>query len=105
MLLNDRNYYPYYMVGNFVTTSKFEALKKAHDKKINDVKFHFHDDLFSQQDWTIEPPESLEELYRQRAEQLRNQYDYLILGFQFDHLCYMKSKTPPLVNLQKSYSS
>jgi hypothetical protein len=69
------------MVGNFVTTSKFEALKKAHDKKINDVKFHFHDDLFSQQDWTIEPSESLEELYRQRAEQLRNQYDYLILGF------------------------
>lgn len=81
MLLNDRNYYPYYMVDNFITTSKFEALKKAHDKKINDVKFHFHDDLFSQQDWTIEPPESLEELYRQRAEQLRNQYDYLILGF------------------------
>lgn len=69
------------MVGDFVTTSKFEALKKAHDKKINDVKFHFHDDVFSQQDWTTEPPEPLEELYRQRAEQLRNQYDYLILGF------------------------
>ncbi len=81
MLLSDRNYYPYYMVGDFVTTSKFEALKKAHDKKINDVKFHFHDDVFSQQDWTTEPPEPLEELYRQRAEQLRNQYDYLILGF------------------------
>ena len=69
------------MVGNFVTTSKFEALKKAHDKKLHDIRFHFHDDIFSQQDWTIEPSEPLEELYRQRAEQLRNQYEYLILGF------------------------
>ena len=81
MLLNDRQYYPYYMVGNFVTTSKFEALQKASDKKIHDVKFHFHDNVFSLQDWSIEPTETLEELYRQRAEQLRNQYDYLILGF------------------------
>ena len=76
MLLDNRNYYPYYVVGNFATPSKFEALQKS-----GNIKFHFHDEVFSQQDWTVEPTESLDDLYRQRAEQLRSQYEYLILGF------------------------
>lgn len=81
LLINDKNYYPFYKVDNFQTHSKFEALKHATQKNITDVRFYFHDEVFSCYDWTKEPTESLETLYKQRAEQLRNQYDYLILGF------------------------
>jgi hypothetical protein len=37
--------------------------------------------LFSTVDWKLEPTESLRELYRQRALQLREKYDYIILAF------------------------
>jgi len=45
------------------------------------VKFIFHDEHFSKFDWTKEPPESLQKLYRQRAIQLRDKYKYLIVGY------------------------
>ena len=41
----------------------------------------FFDDEFSKVDWQQEPLESLTELYRQRAAQLRADYDYLILWY------------------------
>lgn len=81
LLTPGQNYYPYYVVGNLKTHSKFEALSYAKQYNITDVRFHFHDEIFSSYDWTQEPTESLSELYKQRAEQLRNQYEYLILAF------------------------
>jgi hypothetical protein len=41
----------------------------------------FHDDVFSKIDWTIEPTISLSELYKMRAQQIRDSYDYIILMF------------------------
>jgi len=35
--------------------------------------------VFSSYDWTVEPNESILELYRQRAQQLRDKYDYIAL--------------------------
>lgn len=43
--------------------------------------WHFNDEEFSSYDWTQEPTESLDELYKQRAQQLRDKYDYLVLHF------------------------
>lgn len=45
------------------------------------IHFNFNDHVFSQIDWTQEPPFSIDQLYQQRAQQLRDQYDYLILMY------------------------
>ena len=45
------------------------------------IRFYFNDHIFNEIDWTIEPPFSLPQLYRMRAQQLRESYDYLILAF------------------------
>jgi hypothetical protein len=81
LLHSDQNYYPYYKVGNTRFQSKFEALNHAQQHNTTDVTFHFYDEVYDSYDWTEEPKESLDELYKLRAQQLRNQYEYLILAF------------------------
>jgi hypothetical protein len=46
-----------------------------------DLEWIFNDDVYSAIDWSVPILESLDELYRQRAQQLRDQYDYLTLYF------------------------
>ena len=70
----------FYQVGNFKTYSKFEAITLAKNNKIFPV-WKFNNEEFSVHNWTTEPNESLEELYRQRAEQIRNRYDYVVLFY------------------------
>lgn len=43
--------------------------------------FHYNDEIFGGIDWTIEPSMSLKQMYVERAKQLRDKYDYLILAF------------------------
>lgn len=43
--------------------------------------YHYNDEVFSAIDWTEEPSMSLYQMYVERAKQLRDQYDYLILAF------------------------
>lgn len=43
--------------------------------------WNFHDEFFKNQDWTLEPEESLNELYCQRAKQIREKYDHVIIWF------------------------
>lgn len=45
------------------------------------VTWHYNDNFFSSFDWTKEPKLSLPDLYRKKAEQLRNDYDYIILMY------------------------
>lgn len=58
--------------------SKLQAVSKAKTKNIH---LYYFDHLFSKIDWKTEPKESLDELYKQRAQQLRDSYDYLILFY------------------------
>jgi len=44
-----------------------------------DLKFVLDGDIFGALDWTKEPQTDLYELYKQRAQQLRDKYDYVIL--------------------------
>ena len=68
----------YHLVEGIKTFSKFEAWQLSkHD--LSKIKFIFNEDKFNNIDTTIEPPEDIYELYRQRAMQLRNDYDYLVL--------------------------
>ena len=69
-----------YIVGNRSFNNKIDAIVEA-NKTLADIQWHFHDDIFNNLDWTIEPSLSLEVLYKQRAEQIRSKYDYLVIFF------------------------
>jgi hypothetical protein len=75
--------YGYYQVGDFKSLSKFEAWQYARDAKIpsDQIQFNFNQDVFSNIDWSVEPQETIEELYARRARQLREKYDYLVLVY------------------------
>lgn len=70
----------FYQAGPLKTYSKFEAIEYA-DKHNHLVHWNFNEAVFGSVNWSKEPEQSLEELYRQRAQQLREQYDYLVLWF------------------------
>jgi hypothetical protein len=78
--INDPEYtkHGYYLANGIKTFSKFEAWQLS-GHNINKIKFIFNDDVFSTIDTTKEPKEDIYELYKQRATQLRNEYDYLVL--------------------------
>jgi hypothetical protein len=70
----------FYQTSNFKTYSRLEAIEKSVQSGHN-VHWNFNDEIYSGLDWTQEPKESLGELYQQRAQQLRDKYDYLVLWF------------------------
>lgn len=70
----------FYTVGDLKTYRKFEAVE-AHLKTNQPLQWNFNQELYSAIDWTVEPSETLSELYRQRAQTLREQYDYLVLWY------------------------
>jgi hypothetical protein len=47
----------------------------------SDLHWYYYDKEFSQYNWTIEPTESLDELYRRRAQQLRDQYKKIAICY------------------------
>jgi hypothetical protein len=69
----------YYLVGGKKYYSKLQAIAAV---KNNDFPtFIFNDTEYSSANWAVEPEESLQEIYRQRALQLRQKYDHLVLCF------------------------
>jgi hypothetical protein len=77
-ILNSPN--GYYEVGNQIYLNKMEAVYQA-SLSHQPVRFNFHDTVFSQYDWTKRPVGTLKELYRERAQQIRDRYDYIIIHF------------------------
>jgi hypothetical protein len=80
MTYNRQDKFGYYLVGTLKFYSKLEAIEFS-VRTNQKVTWHFNDVEFGLHDWTVEPTETLEELYRQRAQQLREKYDYLVLWF------------------------
>lgn len=70
----------YYICDDLEFDSKIRACVHAveHAKPVTWV---FNNDEFNKYDWKVEPELSLDQLYNQRARQLREQYDYLILSY------------------------
>jgi hypothetical protein len=66
----------YYLVDNEIYYSKYQTLLTA-SKHNKQVKWFFNEDVFIKFPWNVEPEESLDDLYRQRAQDLRDQYDYI----------------------------
>lgn len=80
-MINPRqDIFGYYRVGEYETYNKFEA-SLEHGRTGRKLEWIFNDHVWSQINWHMEPPESLGELYRQRAQSLRDKYDYLVLWY------------------------
>ena len=70
----------FYKVNDKKTYSKFEAFEWAKQNN-SKIKWIYNDDIFSQHDWTVEPEIDLWELYKERARQIRNSYDYCVIWY------------------------
>lgn len=71
----------YYTVGStFKTYSKLEAIQ-AMRRVGQHLEWDFNRAAFGAWDWTQEPNDSLPELYRQRAQQIRDSYDYVVIFY------------------------
>jgi hypothetical protein len=70
----------FYTVGNEQFFSKPLALTRA--TQTNQFpEWNFNNNIFGAQDWTLAPNLGILELYRIRAQQLRERYDYIRLEF------------------------
>lgn len=76
----DANPQGYWKVGDKKFLNKYKALEYASEAKIY-VTFHYFDDVFDSVNRDHLGKFTLDELYKQRALQLRDKYDYLILYF------------------------
>lgn len=68
------------ILENIIGNSKLTQTPNL-DLASNSIEFVFNDDVFGHLDWTLNPDVSLKQLYRERAQQLRDSYDYLILSY------------------------
>jgi hypothetical protein len=68
----------YYSTENKIFFNKIDAI--LHSNQTNEkLKWNYNRDIFDKVDWSIEPETTLDELYRSRAKQIREEYDYVIL--------------------------
>lgn len=70
----------FYQVGNEIFYSKIEAIL-ASQSSGHWPHWNFHDYEYNNINWTIEPEFSLQQLYSQRAQQLREKYNYIVLHY------------------------
>lgn len=61
--------------------NKIEAIIEANSNPNAWLEWDFHNKIFGSYDWSKDPKLSLDELYKQRAQQLRDNYDYCVLFY------------------------
>jgi len=71
----------YWSVNNTYFLNKSECLRYATSIKDYNVRFHYFDNFYKNLEWHTESNESLEQLYKRRAEQLRDKYDYIVVAY------------------------
>lgn len=69
-----------YIIGEHRYDNKWDAMIKASELNTN-FRYEFAPEVFNKIDWTIPIEISLDELYRMRLQQLRDEYDHLTLFF------------------------
>ena len=74
MFVPNDQYLSYYKSDNICLYSKYDFVKLPYDKPY----YHFYDDSFRDISW-IEPTETLDTLYKLRAQELRDKYSKLAL--------------------------
>ena len=68
----------YYKVNDKVFGNKYDAVMYAQQTN-QIVTWHFFDEVFNSVDWNTEPELSLDDLYKVRAHQIREEYDYVVV--------------------------
>ena len=71
----------FYLYNGIPYTSRVAVLDKIIENKdySPNVSLYFSDDVYSKIDWTIEPTQTLDQLYMMRAKQIRETYDYVLV--------------------------
>lgn len=70
----------YYIVNGVKYFDKIQAILEA-NKTLADIEWNFHEEKLRSIKWYIEPPLPLTTYYKLRAEQIRNEYDYVVIMF------------------------
>jgi hypothetical protein len=70
----------HYVVGNRSYLSKISAYADALPKNWL-PHWNYHEQAFDQVAWAVEPAETLDQLYQQRALEIRSKYDYIFLSY------------------------
>lgn len=73
--------YGCWIVNGNVFSNKFQALRYASATNQHDVRFYFHDHVWENFDRRQLGKVSLPQLYKERAQQLRDDYDHLVLFY------------------------
>jgi len=71
----------YWKVDNQCFFDKSECLRHASKIQNFQITYHYYDHVYRTFDWSKEPSTPLDEMYRNRAQQLRDKYKHLILAF------------------------
>jgi hypothetical protein len=74
------NKHGYFSVGNQNLYSKLDAIKLSMTTG-QPVQWHYNDEVFSKQDWTVEPKKDIRTMYRERAQAIRDRFDYVVVMF------------------------
>ena len=77
---NDPYKHGFYEVNGYRTFSKLEAIELQNRTK-QWPDWNFNKETFQQVDWQNEPPVDLMMMYRARARQIREAYDYVVLFY------------------------
>jgi hypothetical protein len=80
ILGNNKDKFGFYQIGQYQTYSKMEAIELHRRIRIH-PHWNFNEVEFSKYDWTVEPVETLDELYAKRARQIRESYDHVVLFY------------------------
>jgi len=70
----------FWQVGQKCFFNKIECLKYANKICNNQIRFHLFDEIYNSFDWKKEINDSIDDIYKQRAIQLRDNYRYLALA-------------------------
>lgn len=79
-MIQDKDQFGCYRVGEYKFYSKIEAIEMQRRTGMH-LHWDFNDQIYGLQDWTKEPVESLADLYKRRAQQIRDKYDYIVLFY------------------------
>lgn len=80
MAIQDPDIHGYYLVGFKKFYNKTEALIYSTETGFT-VRWIFNDEVYRSYNWQNRIDKSIFQLYKERAEQLRNKYDYLVLHY------------------------
>ncbi len=80
MLSSDLDKYGYYRVADLKFYSKLDASVAA-ARLAQKIQWIYNDEVFAAVDWSQEPGLDLANLYRIRAQQIRDTYDYVVLWY------------------------